>query len=267
MEDTQVAEAPEQVEEQQEKTTLNFGQGQDVVQDTQAETTGQVENNNLSWEEDKRFKEHWAEDPNKMYESLKYHEKKQGEFDGQINNYKTQVSELENYKNDYEALEKLFDHPELGKELVDTINKYKEPQNQQEAPQAHDNSQFSGQINDLMQWKGQIEEQALNQYKDQQKTEQFNQIDAFAKQYNVEYNKDDFVSAMETGNVDPASWSHYFKSQAADVALKNTANKAAEAALKRKSVTTSFPSTDSKQSPELGNYQRYTEALDKVLGI
>ena len=266
MEDTQVAEAPEQVEEQQEKTTLEFGQVQDAELDTQADSTGHVENSNLNWEEDKRFKDHWSEDPNKMYESLKYHEKKQGEFDSQINEYKTQVGELEKYKNDYEQLEKLFDHPELGQELLDTINKYKAPQNQ-EQPQAQDSNPYASQIHDLMQWKGQIEEQALGQYKEQQKAEQFNQIDAFAKQYNIDYNKDDFVNAMTTGNVDPASWSHYFKSQAAEVALKNTANRAAENALKKKSVTSSFPSADSKQSTAPANYHRYGEVLDKVLGL
>ena len=249
MEDTQVAEAPEQVEEQPE-----------------ADSTGQVENSDLNWEEDKRFKDHWSEDPNKMYESLKYHEKKQGDFDTQLGDYKTQVGELEKYKNDYEQLEKLFDHPELGQELLDTINKYKTPQNQ-EQPQAQDSNPYAGQINDLMQWKGQIEEQALGQYKEQQKSEQFNQIDTFAKQYNIDYNKDDFVNAMTTANVDPASWSHYFKSQAAEVALKNTANRAAENALKKKSVTSSFPSSDSKQSTAPANYQRYGDVLDKVLGL
>ena len=60
MEDTQVAEAPEQVEEQQEKTTLEFGQGQNAEIDTQADSTGQVDNSNLNWEEDKRFKDHWS---------------------------------------------------------------------------------------------------------------------------------------------------------------------------------------------------------------
>jgi hypothetical protein len=265
MEDTQAVEAPEHVEEQQEKTTLNFGQDQEVAKDTQAESTGQVENNVLNWEEDKRFKEHWSEDPNKMYESLKYHEKKQGEFDSQINDYKTQVGELGKYKSDYESLEKLFDHPELGPELLTTINKYKDPQNQAQSVQ--DDSPYAGEINELKQWKSQIEEQALGQYKQQQEAEQFTQIDAFAKQYNIEYNKDDFLNAMQTAQVDPASWSHYFKSQAADVALKNASNRAAEAALKKKSVVSSFPSQDSKASVASGNYQNYTEALNKVLGL
>ena len=74
-EDIQEQDAPEQVE--QEKTTLTFGQGQEA--DTQeASTDGQVDTVVTNWNEDKRFKEHWGEDPNKMYESLRFHEKRQG---------------------------------------------------------------------------------------------------------------------------------------------------------------------------------------------
>ena len=77
-EDIQEQDAPEQVE--QEKTTLTFGQGQEA--DTQeASTDGQVDTVVTNWNEDKRFKEHWGEDPNKMYESLRFHEKRQGDYD------------------------------------------------------------------------------------------------------------------------------------------------------------------------------------------
>ena len=109
-EDIQTEDAP--VEQVSEKTTLTFGQG---TEDTQtASEDGQVEQSVSNWNEDKRFKEHWGEDPNKMYESLRFHEKKQGEYDKQLNEYKEQVESLNKYKDDYTSLEKLFDHPEIG---------------------------------------------------------------------------------------------------------------------------------------------------------
>ena len=95
MEDIQNTDVEEQVEES--ATTLNFGQGSE--NDTQEPTSEDKLNQDISnWNEDKRFKEHWGEDPNKMYETLRYHEKRQGEFDSQINDYKTQIEDLGKYK-------------------------------------------------------------------------------------------------------------------------------------------------------------------------
>lgn len=70
-EDIQEEVTEEQVE--QEATQISFGQGNDV--DTSSDDAGQVESSTNSWEGDKRYEEHWAKDPNKMYESLRYHEK------------------------------------------------------------------------------------------------------------------------------------------------------------------------------------------------
>ena len=74
MDDIQNTDVDEQVAEQ--STTLNFGQGSE--QDTQESASeGQVNQDISNWNDDKRFKEHWGEDPNKMYETLRYHEKRQ----------------------------------------------------------------------------------------------------------------------------------------------------------------------------------------------
>ena len=72
MEDIQETTVPEQVEPQE--TTLNFRQGQEDNTQEGVEN-GQVEQEIANWNEDKRFKDHWSEDPNKMYETLRYHEK------------------------------------------------------------------------------------------------------------------------------------------------------------------------------------------------
>jgi hypothetical protein len=255
MEDNQ-----QEVEEQAEKTTLNFGQSEES---TPQQEEGQVETN-IDWTQDKRYGEHWGEDPNKLYESLKFHEKKQGEYTNQINEYKSQVEDLEKIKADYNTLEQLFDHPELGKELLGTIEKYQNPQDQQ---QGINNNYLQQEVNDIKKWKQDLENQALNHYKQDLKETQINLIDDFAKEHSIEYNKDDFQKAMEASNVDPQSWSHYFKSQAAEVALKKARNRAAEAALRNKNSTQSFSSLDNKQSSSPTNYNNYTDVLDKVLNI
>ena len=264
-EDIQEQDAPEQVE--QEKTTLTFGQGQEA--DTQeASTDGQVDTVVTNWNEDKRFKEHWGEDPNKLYESLRFHEKRQGDYD----NLKREVESLGKFREDYNALEKLFEHPQIGTELLEVINKHQNPQqyqqNQQTAAQGQDQVQpnpYESQMNDLLEWKKGIEQQALNQYQAQQQESQFKQIDEFAKQYNVQYDKNDFLKAMTEGNVDPQNWVHYFKSQATDVAMRNSANKAAENALRNKSA---IPSSGGGQGKLTGKFSgmNVDQALDAILG-
>ena len=264
-EDIQATDAPEQVE--QEKTTLTFGQGQEA--DTQESSTdGQVDTVVSNWNEDKRFKEHWGEDPNKMYESLRFHEKRQGDYD----NLKGEVESLGKFREDYNSLEKLFEHPQIGTELLEVINKHQNPQqyqqNQQTAAQGQDQAQpnpYEGQMNEMLEWKKGIEQQALNQYQTQQQETQFKQIDEFAKQYNVQYDKNDFLKAMTEGNVDPQNWVHYFKSQATDVAMKNSANKAAENALRNKSA---IPSSVGGQGKLTGKFSgmNVDQALDAILG-
>ena len=110
----------------------------------------------------KRFNTHWGEDPNKMYESLRSHEKKQGDFDKQITDYKDQVETLQKYKDDYKAVEDLFNHEQMGSELLGVINKYQSPEQQQEAQQ--EVNPMNQQLTDLMSWRDNIEKQALNTY-------------------------------------------------------------------------------------------------------
>ncbi len=247
MEDIQNEDAVEQVEE---KTTLTFGQGE---QDTQsASEDGQVEQSVSNWNEDKRYKEHWGEDPNKMYESLRFHEKKQGDYDKQINEYKEQVEGLNKYKDDYNALEKLFDHPEIGNELLGVINKYQQPQQtQQVQPQQQDQlyAQLQNQVNDFSKWKEQLTQQAVAQHVQQQEQQQLTQIDEFAKQYRINYDRDDFLKAAKAKNLEPQNWGDYFKAQAVDVAMKSAANRAAESALTNKS---SIPGTLPNTTKSLG---------------
>ena len=135
-EDIQEEVTEEQVE--QEATQISFGQGNE---DTSNDDAGQVESSNNSWEGDKRYEEHWAKDPNKMYESLRYHEKRQGDFDKQINDYKKQVEELSRYRDDYNAVEELFNHEQLGNELLGVINKYNNVEPEQAVQQEDPNAQ------------------------------------------------------------------------------------------------------------------------------
>tara|TARA_R110000824_G_scaffold40296_2_gene120995 strand:- start:1743 stop:2519 length:777 start_codon:yes stop_codon:yes gene_type:complete len=256
MEDIQQADAQEQVE----KTTLDFGHGNN---DTQAVDNGQVEQAEqevLNWQNDKRYAEHWKEDPNAMYSSLKYTEKRQSDFDNQINEYKEQVGGLNKYKEDYEALEKLFDDPNIGTELLNVINR---KGNNQETQATGQPDPMQTQMQEMMQWKSNLEDQANTYRMNQQQANQLSEIDKFADQYNINYNKDDFTAAMHKNNVDPSNWVHFFKSQATDIAMKNASNRAAESALQNKaSIPGTLPNSSKAQNGPTGLSMR-----EELMGI
>jgi hypothetical protein len=256
-EDIQEEVKEEQVEQQ--STQINFGQGNE---NTPNDDAGQVESSNNSWEGDKRYEEHWSKDPNKMYESLRYHEKRQGDFDKQINDYKSQVEELQRYKDDYTAVEDLFNHEQIGNELLGVINKYSagEPEPKVEAPAANNQ-----QLEELLAWKSNVEQNALNHYYTQQEQDQFKDIDALAKQYNLSYDKEQFVKHMNDGQIPREYWSRYFKSEALPTILNANAAISAENALKKSVSSQSIATGANKQRLTARGESNYQSALDKLL--
>ena len=256
-EDIQEEVTEEQVE--QEATQISFGQGNE---DTSNDDAGQVESSNNSWEGDKRYEEHWAKDPNKMYESLRYHEKRQGDFDKQINDYKKQVEELSRYRDDYNAVEELFNHEQLGNELLGVINKYNNVEPEQAVQQEDPNAQ---RLNELLSWKSNIEEQALNSYYKQQEDAQISEIDQLASKYNLKYDKQQFIDHMNKGNIPREYWSRYFKSEALPTILEANSALSAENALKKSANAQSLATGANKQRPAVGNDSSYKSALDKIL--
>lgn len=256
-EDIQEEVKEEQVEN--ESTQINFGQGNE---DTPNDDAGQVESNSTTWEGDKRYEEHWSKDPNKMYESLRYHEKRQGDFDKQINDYKSQVENLQKYRDDYNAVEELFNHEQIGNELLGVVNKYSagEPEPKVEAKEPNNQ-----QLDELMSWKTNIEKQALNNYYNQQETKQLSEIDNLAKQYNLSYDKDQFVKHMSETNVPREYWSRYFKSEALPTILNANAAISAENALKKSVSSQSIATGSNKQRPTAGGDASYQSALEKLL--
>jgi len=256
-EDIQEEVTEEQVE--QEATQISFGQGNE---DTSNDDAGQVESSNNSWEGDKRYEEHWSKDPNKMYESLRYHEKRQGDFDKQINDYKKQVEELSRYRDDYNAVEELFNHEQLGNELLGVINKYNNVEPEQAVQQEDPNAQ---RLNELLSWKSNIEEQALNSYYKQQEDAQISEIDQLASKYNLKYDKQQFVEHMNKGNIPREYWARYFKSEALPTILEANSALSAENALKKSANAQSLATGVNKQRPAVGNDSSYKSALDKIL--
>jgi len=234
-EDIQTDVATEQV--QPEATQVTFGQGENM--DTSNNDNGQVESESInSWEGDKRFESHWGKDPNKMYESLRYHEKRQGDFDKQINDYKSQVEELQRYKDDYTQIEELFNHEQIGNELLGVINKYSNGEQEQVQPQPQTNIQ-DDRLNDLLSWKEQIENQALSHYETQQQNEAFNKIDKLAEQYVINYDKEQFANFMNEAQIPKHLWFDAFKAQAFEQVMAKHGTQAAEQALSKAQATPS----------------------------
>jgi|TARA_R100001163_G_scaffold23308_1_gene19597 vacuolar-type H+-ATPase subunit I/STV1 len=251
--------------EQVESTQLNFGQADDTQQ---ASEDGQVADNIINWQEDKRYADHWGEDPNKMYESLKYLEKKQGDYDGQINDYKSQVEDLGRYKSDYEVLEKLMDAPGVGDDIMGVLERYQNgqtQQNQQQNYQPNPDNQLQNQLRELMDWKNNLSARADQLVLQEQQEQQMGQINEYAKKYNIQYNPDDFLKYANENNVPMESWVHHFKSHAADVAMQNARNQAAENAYKSKLSTPSSSSSGSKGNPVI-NERNIDDALSRILG-
>ena len=239
-EDIQADVATEQV--QPEATQVTFGQGDSV--DTSSNDNGQVESESInSWEGDKRFESHWGKDPNKMYESLRYHEKRQGEFDKQINDYKSQVEELQKYKDDYTAMEELFNNEQVGNELLGVINKYSNGEQEQAQPQTNVQDD---RLNDLLSWKDSIEKQALSHYETQQQNEAFDKINKLADQYVINYDKDQFVNYMNEAQIPKHLWFDAFKAQAFEQVMAKHGTKAAEQALSKAQATPSVVTGNNK---------------------
>jgi len=257
-EDIQEKVTEEQVE--QESTQISFGQGNDV--DTLSDNAGQVESSTNSWEGDKRYEEHWSKDPNKMYESLRYHEKRQGDFDRQINDYKKQVEDLSKVRDDYNAVEELFNHEQIGNELLGVINKYNNVEPEQAIKQEDPNVR---QLNELVSWKSNIEEQALNSYYKQQEEAQISEIDQLASKYNLKYDKQQFIEHMNQGNIPREYWARYFKSEALPTILTANSAISAENALKKSANTQSLATGTNKQKSAIGGESTYKSALDKIL--
>ena len=232
-EDIQADVATEQV--QPEATQVTFGQGDSV--DTSSNDNGQVESESInSWEGDKRYESHWGKDPNKMYESLRYYEKRQGDFDKQINDYKSQVQDLQRYKDDYSQIEELFNHEQIGNELLGVINKYSNGEQEQAQPQANIQDD---RINEILSWKDSIEKQALSHYETQQQNEAFSKIDKLADQYVINYDKKQFANYMNEAQIPKHLWFEAFKAQAFEQVMAKHGTQAAEQALSKAQATQS----------------------------
>ena len=222
----------------QEATQIAFGQG-NVDTPSNAEGHVQSESINNSWEGDKRYESHWSKDPNKMYESLRYHEKRQGEFDNQINDYKSQLDQLQKDNQSYEAL---FAHEELGGQLENVIDQYinRGQQPQQEAPQS------DNRIDDLLKWQQDIMSAAQDQHTTKMQEQAFSQIDSFAQEQQINYDKDDFVSHMKELNVPQEWWTTAFKGLAIDQIIASNRTKAAEQAITQANQNQSVLDTQNK---------------------
>lgn len=261
-EDIQADVATEQV--QPEATQVTFGQGDSV--DTSSNENGQVESESInSWEGDKRFESHWGKDPNKMYESLRYHEKRQGDFDKQINDYKSQVDELQKYKDDYTTLEDLFNHPQIGPDIESVLNKHHNGNQDQAQPVANieDNR-----LNEVLAWKQSIEQQALSHYETQQQNNAFDSINEYAKSQNIQWDKDEFVNYMQANNFPVETWPIAFKGVASEQIMANQRSKAAEQALSKAQATQSVVTGNNKvsvTSKAPSNINELKAQLDQIL--
>lgn len=258
-------------QDQAQVTQLTFGQDEG----TQDQEVGQVEGTDYgTWDSDKRYDTHWGEDPNKMYHSLRYHEKKQGDFDNQIKDYKGQVESLKEYQDNWEALQSLASHPTVGPKFSQLINEYQGISNESQTQEqvvnngVYDpNQQFNQhlqpiqqKLQDIESWKNDLMNQ-VNQYNTQEaQDQQFQAIDEVASKHGLKYDKNSFVNEMQAKGIPVEYWSAHFSSVAMPQVLANVSAQSSESALRNANATQSMAGAGDKAAPS-GEGLNFTDKL------
>jgi len=256
-------------QEQAEVTQVKFGQDES----TQDQSGGQVDSTDYgTWDNDKRYSTHWGEDPNKMYQSLRYHEKKQGDFDNQINDYKTQVEALKEYETNYKAVEDLFNDPNIGPKLSQVINEYQAGNQQAQSYNPNGvtdpNQQafyqqlqpIQQQLQEMSNWRNDLMNAVNQQNAQQVQDQQFEAIDQIASQHGLSYDKNSFIQEMNAKNIPVEYWSAHFNSVAMPQVLANATAQASTSALKNANETHSIAGQADKTAPS-GEGQSFYDKL------
>jgi type III secretion system FlhB-like substrate exporter len=273
--------AAEQVE--QEPTQVVFGQGDS--DDTQSDSSGQVENSEDfgSWEQDKRYDSYWGKDPNKMFGSLRYLEKQKSEYEKFKSDYDTLKNETESYKKkatDYDQLEELFSRPEYADKLSSVFNDNTEKTTNSVAPENVDLhnelNNLRSSFSDIMEWKNSLTDTMNKHYESEQAAEllaqknaAYAEIQETCKTHNVHFpeeNKATFEKMMIDQKIPPNLWGAVFTKEAMSTIQRNAATKGAENAMKRNVNSTSFAPNISKSVGNTGKGQSFAKQIDSIFG-
>lgn len=261
-------------QEQAPVTQLQFGQDEG----TQDQEVGQVEGTDYgTWDSDKRYNTHWGEDPNKMYHSLRYHEKKQGDYQNQINDYKSQNESLKEYEQNWKAIQEMANDPTIGPKFSQIINEYQGIPNESQTQNQvvnngvyNPNQQFNQylqpiqqKLHDIELWKNDLMNHVNQQNAQQVKDQQFQAIDQVASQYGLQYDKNSFVNEMQAKGIPVEHWSAHFNSVAMPQVLANVSAQASESALNNANATQSMAGAGDKVAPSGEGMSLY----DEILGV
>jgi len=238
------------------------------VEDTPPE--GQVENLEpgqevSGWEADKRFKEHWSEDPNKMYDSLKHLEKRQSEFQDQSENF----TKLQDYQKN---VQDILNHNVLGPQINKVIQDF---ENQQLKTQYGENLS-EDQLDHIRQQSQRLEEleSKVNSQEEQKNIDAFKaqaetsltEIDALAKKNGIEYKREEFLNYCTQNEVPVALMKAVFLEHANEKMLERAMNNGEQNAfnnIKSNNAGNLGASQDKANNKE----KSWDEALNGVLGI
>jgi hypothetical protein len=255
--------------------TPQEGQAQDI-QPESVQEVGQVEGTHdqgqvdqvidqEGWQTDKRFKEHWGEDPNKMYDTLRHLEKRQSEFD----TAQSQVKELQEYQN---TVKGLLDHPELGPALTQVIEDFENNQlkakygemspEQLEMVKAQDQR-----LSELEEkYQSHEQEQKFNAIKEEAET-QLSNVNALAKEYGIELDEGQFLTYCQENNVPVTMMQAAFLEHALPILKDKFQIKGEENARKNIAAGQKANLTSGKDKQPNEQYETMGQALDRVLGV
>lgn len=260
MEENNIQEQEQEQAEAQENVTLNFGQDNSASTPDNAEPEQVTLEDGLDYTQDKRWKDHWGEDVNKIYASNQYYQKQAGQYQNQ---YSEAQKDMENLKGQNEDAQVIYDYinsPE-GSEVLKLLQHQANQnlntnQNQQQQVQNDPNDPNSALINRLATLEndmGQWNQQATAYHQQVEQEKALKPIDDFATQNNIQWDKQQFQNYMAERNIAPEHWGVFFRDQASPHLLKRAQNSAAQSAVQRNNAVPGMGVPAGKVSNSLGN--------------
>jgi hypothetical protein len=244
---------------------------------TNENTTGNISNDSptaeqtRNWQDDKRYKEMWKQDPNNFYKSYKDLEKTLNEKGIKISEYQKKLDELNSKKTQYEQLtsyiESIEKHPEYSARFSTLIDEYNKEQKRKQYGYDLPETVIEklDRVTQLEQYVQKQEEAKAIEAQGQIIDQQLNEIDSIAKKYGIDYERNDFINWCLDNQVLPKDMKAYFMTQALDKIEQRIAGKTQESVLKNYKINNQANLNSGDKNSAKSFEASLREQLDQIL--
>lgn len=164
------------------------------------------DNNSIDWTKDSRYGSHWKGennqgDPNKMYETVKYLESRQGDYDNQKSQFTDLQSKYEEMNKNYQDslnynnnVKEYLDHPVLGQKINDLVNSHNNDEIRAQYGSDLNDQQISAygkledQMNQLSNWQKTYEEKESANNRNNMAMDNMDKIKSIADDHKILWN-------------------------------------------------------------------------------